>query len=176
MGDIALQVPDRTGPLVDVVQDAVVRVVSDRLETVYRVEGPRLWRALLAYAADPDLASDALAEAFAQAIARGEAIRDPAAWVWRVAFRVAAGDLKERRRHEELVVEPSYELPESLAYVFDALRKLSPNQRLAVVLHDYADRTTDEIAAVLGATRATVHVHLSQGRRRLRRLLEDDDG
>jgi RNA polymerase sigma-70 factor (ECF subfamily) len=60
--------------------------------------------------------------------------------------------------------------------VFEALRKLSPNQRLAVVLHDYADRTTDEIASVLGATRATVHVHLSQGRRRLRRLLEDDDG
>jgi RNA polymerase sigma-70 factor (ECF subfamily) len=162
--------------LTGVVQDAVVKVASDRLEAVYREDGPRLWRALVAYAADPDLASDALAEAFAQAIARGDAIRDPAAWVWRVAFRVAAGDLKERRRREELTIEPAYELPEPLTHVFEALRKLSPNQRLAVVLHDYADRTTDEIASVLGATRATVHVHLSQGRRRLRRLLEDDDG
>jgi RNA polymerase sigma-70 factor (ECF subfamily) len=159
-----------------VVQDAVVKVASDRFEDVYLEQGPRLWRALVAFTADPELASDALAEAFTQAIARGEAIRDPAAWVWRVAFRVAAGDLKERRRHGELTSEPAYELPEPLTHVFDALRKLSPNQRLAVVLHDYADRTTDEIAAVLGATRATVHVHLSQGRRRLRRLLEDDDG
>ena len=162
--------------LTGVVQDAVVKVASDRLEAVYREDGPRLWRALVAYAADPDLASDALAEAFAQAIARGDAIRDPAAWVWRVAFRVAAGDLKERRRHGQMTAEPSYELPEPLTHVFEALRKLSPSQRLAVVLHDYADRTTDEIASVLGATRATVHVHLSQGRRRLRRLLEDDDG
>lgn len=156
-------------------QDAVVRVANDRLETVYREQGPRLWRALVAFAADPEVASDALAEAFAQAIARGDAIRDPAAWVWRVAFRVAAGDLKERRRHAPLEDVGSYELPEPLSHVIDALRRLSPNQRLAVLLHDYADRTTDEIAAVLGATRATVHVHLSQGRRRLRRLLEDPD-
>jgi RNA polymerase sigma-70 factor, ECF subfamily len=161
--------------LKDVVQDAVVELAIDRLEAVYREDGPRLWRALVAYTADPELASDALAEAFAQAIARGEAIRDQTAWVWRVAFRVAAGDLKERRRREPLSVEPSYELPDPLTHVVDALRQLSPNQRLAVVMHDYADRTTDEIARVLGATRATVHVHLSQGRRRLRRLLEDVD-
>ncbi len=153
-----------------------MRVASDRLEAVYREDGSRLWRALVAFSADPDLASDALAEAFAQALARGDAIRDPAAWVWRVAFRVAAGDLKERRRRGSLDREPSYELPEPVTHVFDALSRLSPNQRLAIVMHDYADRTTDEVASVLGASRATVHVHLSQGRRRLRRLLEDDDG
>ena len=153
-----------------------MRVAGDRLEAVYREDGPRLWRALVAFSADPDLASDALAEAFAQALARGDAIRDPSAWVWRVAFRVAAGDLKERRRRGSLDREPSYELPEPMTHVFDALARLSPNQRLAIVMHDYADRTTDEVAAVLGASRATVHVHLSQGRRRLRRLLEDDDG
>jgi len=157
------------------VQDAGVTVVSDRLETVYRDDGPRLWRALVAFTGEPEVASDALAEAFAQALARGEAIRDPLAWVWRVAFRVAAGDLKERGRHGALDREPSYEIPEPLTHVMQALRALSPNQRLAVVLHDYADRTTDEVAKVLGASRATVHVHLSQGRRRLRRLLEDDD-
>jgi DNA-directed RNA polymerase specialized sigma24 family protein len=47
---------------------------------------------------------------------------------------------------------------------------------MAIVLHDYADRPTDEVASVLGVSRATVHVHLSQGRRRLRKLLEDQDG
>jgi RNA polymerase sigma-70 factor (ECF subfamily) len=158
-----------------VVQDAVVELATDRLEAVYRDDGPRLWRALLAYTADPEVASDALGEAFAQAIARGEGIHDHAGWVWRVAFRVAAGEMKDRRRREPLTVEPSYELPDPLTHVFAALRELSPNQRLAVVMHDYADRTTDEIARVLGATRATVHVHVSQGRRRLRRLLEDVD-
>jgi len=55
------------------------------------------------------------------------------------------------------------------------LRQLSPNQRVAVVLHDYADRPTGEVAEILGCSRATVYVHLSQGRRRLLKLLEDHD-
>jgi RNA polymerase sigma-70 factor, ECF subfamily len=147
-----------------------------RVEAAYRQEGPRLWRALVVFTADRELASDSLAEAFAQALARGDELHDPTAWTWRVAFRVAAGALKERRQIvDRRLPEGSYDLPEPLWDVFDALATLSPNQRLAVVLHDYADRTTDEVAATLGASRATVHVHLSQGRRRLRRLLEAQD-
>jgi len=148
----------------------------DRFEAAYRTEGPRLWRALVVFTADRELASDALAEAFAQALAGGDRVRDPVAWTWRVAFRIAAGALKERGSIDDLAVpDRSYDVPEPLWDVFDALAALSPNQRLAVVLHDYADRSTDEVAAVLGASRATVHVHLSQGRRRLRRLLEAND-
>jgi RNA polymerase sigma-70 factor (ECF subfamily) len=153
----------------------MVRVVTDRLEVAYREDGPRLWRALVAFGGDAEIADDALAEAFAQAIGRGDAVRDPVAWVWRVAFRIAAGELKERGRRGEARSEPTVEFPEPVLHVFAALARLSPNQRLAVVLHDYADRPTDEVAATLGATRATVRVHLSQGRRRLRAILEDDD-
>jgi RNA polymerase sigma-70 factor (ECF subfamily) len=159
-----------------VVQDARVSASTDRFEETYRQEGPRLWRALVVFTADRELASDALAEAFAQGLAAGDRVRDPAAWAWRVAFRLAAGALKERGSFDDLAVpDRSYDVPEPLWDVFEALNKLSPNQRLAVVLHDYADRPTDEVAAVLGASRATVHVHLSQGRRRLRRLLEAED-
>ncbi|MGH2660633.1 MAG: sigma factor-like helix-turn-helix DNA-binding protein [Actinomycetota bacterium] len=35
--------------------------------------------------------------------------------------------------------------------------------------------STREVATILGCSSATVRVHLSQGRRRLRRLLEDRD-
>jgi len=146
------------------------------LESVYRDEGPAIWRALLAFTADRAVAEDAISEAFAQALARGDALHDPARWIWRVSFRVAAGDLKARRREAgELTDEPSYEMPEPIQPVIAALAHLSPNQRLAVVLHDYADRPVPEIAATIGASRATVYVHLSQGRKRLRTLLEDDD-
>jgi RNA polymerase sigma factor (sigma-70 family) len=159
-----------------VVQDAQVSASTDRFEAAYRQEAQRLWRALVVFTADRDLASDALAEAFAQGLAGGDRIRDPVAWTWRAAFRIAAGVLKERGTIDDLAApERSYDVPEPLWDVFDALGKLSPNQRLAVVLHDYADRPTDEVAATLGASRATVHVHLSQGRRRLRRLLEAED-
>jgi DNA-directed RNA polymerase specialized sigma24 family protein len=76
---------------------AAVLDVREGVEAVYRADAERLWRALYAYAGDPELASDAVAEAYSQVIHRGAAVRDPAAWVWRTAFRIAAGALKTRR-------------------------------------------------------------------------------
>ena len=146
--------------------------VRQRLERLYEEQRVKLWRSLLAYSADPEVASDSVAEAFAQAYARGAGLRDPAAWVWRTAFRVAAAELSRRRKENAQAPEQSAHLPDSLQDVLAALRSISPNQRLAVVLHDYADRPVAEVAATMGITRATVHVHLSQGRRRLRNLLE----
>ena len=69
---------------------------SGEVESVYRQDGDRLWRALYAFAGNEDVASDAVAEAFAQALRRGSAIRDVRGWVWRSAFRLAAGDLKRQ--------------------------------------------------------------------------------
>jgi RNA polymerase sigma-70 factor, ECF subfamily len=154
-----------------------MKAAAGSLEVVYREHGQRMFRALVAFTGLPEVARDAVGEAFAQALSRGEELRDPAAWVWRVAFIVARADLRERRQMTSATdVEPSYELGEPTTDVFDALSRISPNQRLAVVLHDYADRPTMEIAELLGISRATVHVHLSTGRRRLRRLLEVRDG
>lgn len=70
---------------------------TDRIERLYRERGDRIWRGLLAFSGDPEVASDAVAEAFAQVLRRGEEVRDPERWVWRAAFRIAAGELKERR-------------------------------------------------------------------------------
>lgn len=150
-------------------------VATNRIEEVYRLHGRKLWRALVGFTSDPELASDALAEAFTQALARGDAIEDPERWIWRAAFRIAGGELKDRTRRLPATREPSLEVPDPLPHVIAALEHISPNQRLAVLLHDYADRPTDEIARILGSSRATVHVHLSQGRRRLRKLLEGHD-
>jgi RNA polymerase sigma-70 factor (ECF subfamily) len=56
-----------------------------------------------------------------------------------------------------------------------ALKRLPAHQRIALVMHDYADRPTKEVADALGISVATVHVHLSRGRRRLRQLVEETD-
>jgi RNA polymerase sigma factor (sigma-70 family) len=162
-----------------VVQDAPVTEAKRTLERIYLEEGARLWRALVAHTGDPDIASDSLAESFAQALARGAAIREPASWIWTAAFRIATGLLKERGRALPIPApERTTQMPEPIADLITALGKISPKQRLAVILHDYADRPTDEVARSIGASRATVHVHLSAGRRRLRQLLgegEDHD-
>jgi RNA polymerase sigma-70 factor (ECF subfamily) len=142
---------------------------------LYRDEGERLWRAVFAYARDRQIADDAVAEAFAQALRRGDDLREPARWVWAVAFRVAKGELTARNaRDGSLPPEPAYEMPESARDLVAALWRLSPRQRACVVLHHYAGYPVKEIAAMLGSTTAAVKVHLSQGRKRLRAILGED--
>jgi RNA polymerase sigma-70 factor, ECF subfamily len=155
--------------------DVMVSTRRD-LETLYREHGNRLWWALVGFSGDRDIASDAESEAFAQALRRGEAIKDPLAWIWRAAFRIAAGELQQRGRQVPPLSEPSYELPEPAAEVTAALRRLPTQQRAAVVLHYYADRPIREIAELMGTSSSTVAVHLHRGRNRLRDLLGEDDG
>jgi RNA polymerase sigma-70 factor (ECF subfamily) len=158
-----------------VVQDALV-TAERGLEQLYRDDGARLWRALVAFSGDREVASDAVAEAFAQAIGRESQLRDPQRWVWRAAFRIAAGELKDRGRFRTRDTDPSYEMEEPPARLIAGLARLSPNQRAALVLHYYAGYPTKEIAGIIGSSPATVRVHLSQGRKRLRRVMEEQDG
>ncbi len=153
----------------------VTDATADALERVYREEGERLWRAVFAYSGDRQVADDAVAEAFAQALRRGDAVRDPARWVWAVAFRIAKGELADRGRASDAAPrEAAYDMPESARDVVDALVRLSPRQRACVVLHHYAGYPVKEIATMLGSTNAAVKVHLSQGRKRLRALLSEE--
>ena len=153
-------------------------VVTDRagggLEALYRLDGGRLWRAVLMYAGDREVASDAVAEAFAQALRRDQAIRDPRRWVWRAAFRIAAGELKRRRR-PALQIEEAYVQSDLPLLLREALARLSPKQRAAVVLHHYAGYPVRDVARIIGSTSSAVGVHLHRARDRLRRLLEDND-
>jgi RNA polymerase sigma-70 factor (ECF subfamily) len=145
------------------------------LEAVYREDGARLWRALYAYANDAEVASDAAAEAFAQALGRGTAIRDVRSWVWRAAFRLAAGDLKNRSR---LAPGPIPDAATHDVHLDDelvaALQRLTPQQRLVIVLHYYVDCPVGEISRRTGMHPLAVRSHLSRGRRRMRLLLGDD--
>ncbi len=145
------------------------------LELVYREHGRRLWWAVLAFSGDREIASDAVAEAFAQALRASEGVREPAKWVWRVAFRLAAAELKARRAHLEGPVEASYEIDHRAAEVLAALARLSTRQRTAIALHYYGGYSAREIAAMTGSAAATVAVHLHRGRRRLREILEEPD-
>src|SRR5205823_2041896 len=140
---------------------------SSRIEGLYRDEGRRLWWALVAYTGDREIASDSVAEAFAQALGRGDALVEPLAWIWRVAFRVAAGELKERRRMDHQLPEAIDPNEDRASELFALLRRLPHNQRAAIVLHYYADRPVKEVAAALGVSPATARVHLYRGRRRL---------
>lgn len=148
--------------------------VQRHLESVFRNEGSRLWRSLLLATGSREVADDAMAEAFAQALRRGEELRDPAAWIWRAAFRIARGEMKRQTSLAGLSDDIGEETPESLIDVLRALAQLTVHQRTAVVLADYAGYPYRHIARVLDSSVSAVGVHLHRGRRRLRDLLEDD--
>lgn len=144
------------------------------IERLYREEGDRLWWALLAYTGDQEIASDAVSEAFARALAEREAIRDPSPWVWRVAFRMATTEMRARRT-QDMQEEPRDEIDGTAVSVLVALRQLPERQRAVVCLYYLEDRTTREIASLLDIGVPTVSVHLNRARNRLRSILEEDD-
>ncbi|MGH2462028.1 MAG: RNA polymerase sigma factor [Candidatus Limnocylindria bacterium] len=145
------------------------------VETVYRQDGDRLWRALVAFGGDPDLANDAVAEAFAQALRRGAAINDVQAWVWRAAFRIAAGELNRRPLPMDRIPDRGYLATTADIDLLRALAQLPDKQRAAVILFYYADAPVREIARRTGMSQLSVRANLSRGRKRLKDLLGDTD-
>jgi DNA-directed RNA polymerase specialized sigma24 family protein len=136
-----------SAPVLVDVRYATVRADVARLEDVYEQHGARLWRTVFLYAGDWEIASDAVAEAFAQALRGATGSNRPSAGYGEPRF-------------ESLLL---------------ALPRLTPKQQVAIVLPYYAGYSLKEVAKITHSTPSAVGVHLHRGRRRLRELLGDDD-
>lgn len=144
-------------------------------DVLFREAGPGVFRTLYAYTGGRrDIAEEAMAEAFARALARSGAIRDPVAWIYRTAFRLVNDELTAERRRGPAPVDAETPPPE-LSGLIDALRRLSPNQRAAIVLRHVLDLDVPEVARRMGTAVPTVRVHIHRGRKRLRELLGTDE-
>jgi RNA polymerase sigma-70 factor, ECF subfamily len=144
----------------------------ERVEALYHADSGRLWRSVYAFTGDRTTADDAVAEAFAQLLRRGDDVRDPRAWIWRAAFRIAAGEVAYRSKNvNELRVDVGYLPEEQGINLLTELDALSGNQRASLVLHDYAGYTAREVAEIIGSTEAAVRVHVMRARRRLKRTM-----
>ena len=162
-----MQLMDSTMVLADAPSD---------IEALYRADADRMWRAIYAFAGDAEIADDAVAEAYAQLLGRGKAVRDPAAWVWRAAFQISRGQLMDRRRAIDRVRTSTEHLDTYVDQdLLVAVARLPEGQRAAVVLFYYADLPIRQIADRLGTNSLAVRASLARGRRTLRRLLGDRD-
>jgi len=149
-----------------------------RVEGVYRTIHPKLWRALLTYTADREVASDAEAEAFAQALKRSDEIADVASWVWHTAFAIARGILKTRSRIDSraTVYDGAADATGSVAEFMSMLSGLTDQQRSCVVLRYMGGMDAGAIAAALSTTSTTVRVQLHRAHAVLRRSLAEEAG
>jgi len=151
--------------------------LEERFDRLYRDEHARLWRAVYAYSRNADVASDAVAEAFAQCLRRGDEVADPRAWLWRAAFAIARGSLAELARWVGVPPDQPDRSEPDLERLMAAVGRLSEKQRAVVLLRYYTGYRSGEIADMLGMAPTTVRVHLARGRRNLERALalEGDD-
>ena len=145
-------------------------------EDVFRSLRPRLWRALVLYSGSGDVASDAVSEAFVQAMTAGHQIRDPRGWIWTAAFKIAAGEMAHRPDHVESmdIPMPDGMDPASLMDLVGALGQVSDMQRRALILRYYMGYSNVEIARILGSTPSSIGVQLFRSTRKLRDLLSEE--
>jgi RNA polymerase sigma-70 factor, ECF subfamily len=145
------------------------------LEDLYARRYVGFRNALATVTGSRESARDAVQEAFARALAERHRFRDEgplAAWVWRIALRVA---LESRRRPQALPLEDSAD-PELLGPERDpelaaALRRLSPRKRLIVFLRYFGDFSYAEIAAACEVSEGTIAAALAQAHGELRSAL-----
>jgi DNA-directed RNA polymerase specialized sigma24 family protein len=160
-----------------VVHDATVELSAraERVRSAYEAVHVPLWRALFAFSGSREIADEAEAEAWAQVLRRGDGVDDPAAWAWRSAFRIAAGELKRRSGAATSGVAPDLGVtgPESTLDLMAAIRQLNEQQRACVVLCDLAGYRATETAHLLHMTAGAVRMQRMRAHRRLRELLED---
>ena len=148
---------------------------EQRFDELYRRAGPRLWRTMLAYTGGRrDITDDVVAEAFARTLERATQIRSFEPYLYRIAFRLAAGELR-RAPTVATVPESGQHVDHELSELFEAMRSLSPGQRAAVFLRYHGDLPVAEVARLMGTSSAVVRVHLMRGRRRLAELLGEED-
>jgi RNA polymerase sigma-70 factor (ECF subfamily) len=134
---------------------------------------------LTAMTADPEVAKDALQDAYAQAWQRWPRVSrlgDPAAWVRTVAWRRSVSAFRRRMVADRFLrtvgrvkaeSAPGFAVEEVLD-VQNALRMLPDSHRRVLVLHDLCGLTMDQIADETRVPVGTVKSRLSRARAALR--------
>ncbi len=143
-------------------------------------EFERLVRTAYLVLHDQQSAEDVAQDAFGQLYLNWTKVSgydNPQAWVRRVAIRMA---VRVARREESRRALTRGQSPRSLPPGRDldleaALGALPAQQRAAVALHYYEDRSAEEVGTLLGCSASTVRTHLARARTRLAELLADEE-
>lgn len=167
--------------------------LREALSEALVADGDRLYALALRVTRDPDLAADALQEAFMSALDRGAGFRGEASvstWLHRITYNKSVDQLRRRGRETALSEEEADDpLGSATATAADpapdevvsaretrealeqALGSLTPLQRAVFELREVEGRPAEEVGAILEMPPGTVRVHLHRARLKLRSLL-----
>jgi RNA polymerase sigma-70 factor (ECF subfamily) len=140
---------------------------AESIEELYRSRYASFRGGMTAITGSTETARDVVQEAFAQALRDREQYRGEgslAAWVWRIAFRVALRRRSRRRQEltlDDLIAAAPLPSPERDPQLAEALKRLPPQRRLIVFLRYFADLPYAEIASLCEISEGTVAATLA---------------
>jgi len=150
------------------------KTVDPRWQSLYADCRSDLYR-VAAYLIGSAEAEEVVQEAFERGMHERnffEDIGDPLAWLRRVTLRLAISRLRRRAVLERILPLAAARAPaQPDPDLHDALRRLPPTQRGALVLRYYFGADYSEIARTLGLTEKSVGSILTRARAALRREL-----
>jgi RNA polymerase sigma factor (sigma-70 family) len=143
-------------------------------EDTYRASYVRMIRVAFMLTGSNEAAEDVVQDAFVQLYSRFDSLDDPAPYLYRSV--VNGCGLRRRRqrvveRLQHLTVEDdvaSFEVDET----WNALKRLAPRRRAAIVLRYYADLALADIAQVLDCKTGTVKSMLHRALAELKEVVE----
>jgi RNA polymerase sigma-70 factor (ECF subfamily) len=176
-------------PADDAAREALARALAD--------DGDRLYGLALRVTRDPEMAADAVQDAFTSALQRLSGFRGESrigTWLYRIVYNKSVDLLRQRGREEALPEDedgvfgsederlaraPAWARPpdeifqdaETSAVLAAAVEKLTPLQRAVFELKEVDGLPTEEVGEILDLKPGAVRVHLHRARLRLRSLL-----
>lgn len=153
---------------------------ADAFGELFRRHRDRMWAVAVRTVGNPEMAADAVQEAFLAAFRRADRFRGDAAvttWLHRITVNCAIDRLRREKPADPLPeVDPAdrhdrYGQADTAMDVRAALSTLPEAQRLALVLVDMHGMSVAEAAAVLEVAEGTVKSRCARGRAALAPLL-----
>ena len=140
------------------------RLDSD-LEDLFRRRHSAFQVMLASVTGSVESARDVVQEAFVRALRYQDGFSGEGSlegWVWRIALRAAVGSQGSGELSLDEVPEIAFVDATSDQALAAAIRKLSPQRRMAIFLRYFADLSYAEIGEVLGVAEGTVAATLSK--------------
>jgi RNA polymerase sigma-70 factor (ECF subfamily) len=182
------ETPDPGKPLllatIRAARDGDQRAFEDLMHTTERRVAHLAWRIL----GDAEEVKEATQETFLRVfrhLGRYDEARDFHGWLFRIALNVCR-DLDRRRRRRRLFVpldEPAMvatsEHPDDaitrdreMALLGRAIDSLPEKERLAIILREVEELSTESVAEIIGNSPATVRVQVRNARAKIRRWVD----
>ena len=148
------------------------RVIAIDFDEFYRAEYAPMVRLARGLVDTSESAEEIAQDAFAQVFERWDRLDSPGGYLRTAVVNGARSELRKREVRRRVGLGETQQMPAERDYLVDALDRLPPKRKTALVLRYYAGLSEREIAETMGVRPGTVKSLVSRGLAELREVIE----